>query len=60
MAPKPHLIGLLGIHEGLDRDAADVDLHEPILEEAKGVEVDFLPHIILQEEEEKQMTTTAE
>jgi hypothetical protein len=30
------------------REAADVDHHVPILEEPEGVEMDFMPHIILQ------------
>lgn len=38
----------LGSLRLVHRQAADVDHHVPILEEAKGVQMDFMPHVILE------------
>lgn len=42
-----YFCALSSTHGWLQRKVADIDFHETILEEAKGIQVHFLPHIIL-------------
>lgn len=48
-----YFCALSSTHGWLQRKVADIDFHETILEETKGIEVHFLPHIILRERKDR-------